>query len=76
MSKLQETESCCLHANILDYYLRNVLADAQLAEQHQNRLTTVKHDLHRVRRDLEVNANCVCIKISLFLQQNILLLLI
>ncbi|XP_041936017.1 interleukin-22 [Alosa sapidissima] len=56
--EFKENDSCCVHANILDYYLKNVLTDALPTNDHHSRLPIVKEELHRVRRDLVTNANC------------------
>uniref|UniRef100_A0AAY4EKQ6 Interleukin 22 n=1 Tax=Denticeps clupeoides TaxID=299321 RepID=A0AAY4EKQ6_9TELE len=54
--KLKDKDTCCLSANILDYYLRNIL---HVRGNHHKRLSAVKEDLHRVRRDLVDLAKCV-----------------
>ncbi|XP_063068003.1 interleukin-22 [Engraulis encrasicolus] len=53
--KLKDNDTCCMNANILDYYLRNVLTTEG---EHHKRLPAVKQDLHRVKRDLENHASC------------------
>ncbi|XP_066579953.1 interleukin-22 [Amia ocellicauda] len=40
---------CCLHVNIIDFYLRNVLN----TEEKYPHLTVVKQDLHRISTDLK-----------------------
>ncbi|XP_042558843.1 interleukin-22 [Clupea harengus] len=53
--KLKNKESCCMHANILNYYIRNVLTKQG---DHHERLPIVKDDLERVEKDLKEHAKC------------------
>lgn len=48
-------EICCVHANILDFYLNNVLPHHSGNNAHTHRLQT---DLSRISRDLEMHG-CV-----------------
>uniref|UniRef100_H3CLX2 Interleukin 22 n=2 Tax=Tetraodon nigroviridis TaxID=99883 RepID=H3CLX2_TETNG len=45
-------EICCLHANILDFYLLNVLSHHSTDNQHTRRL---RSDLSRISHDLEAH---------------------
>uniref|UniRef100_A0A3B3QK82 Interleukin-10 n=1 Tax=Paramormyrops kingsleyae TaxID=1676925 RepID=A0A3B3QK82_9TELE len=54
MYLFQDLFVCCLHANILDFYLGNVLN----TEEKFPDLATVKTDLDRISRDLTVKG-CV-----------------
>ncbi|KAM9327901.1 uncharacterized protein KZ484_019326 [Pholidichthys leucotaenia] len=47
-NNLDHMQICCLHVNILDFYLKNILHQGQ--HQHLHRL---KSDLHRVSVDLQ-----------------------
>ncbi|XP_062384397.1 interleukin-22 [Sardina pilchardus] len=57
-NKFKENDTCCVHANILDYYLRNVLTDSLPTEDHHSRMPIVKEELRKVRDDLKTNARC------------------
>lgn len=50
-------EICCIHANILDFYLNNVLPHHNSNNRHTHRLQT---DLGRISRDLETHG-CVSV---------------
>lgn len=62
MYLFQDLFVCCLHANILDFYLGNVLN----TEEKFPDLATVKTDLDRISRDLTakgcVSAADTCIR--------------
>ncbi|TNM91503.1 interleukin-22 [Takifugu flavidus] len=48
----RDLEICCIHANILDFYLNNVLPHHSSNNAHAHRLQT---DLSRISRDLETH---------------------
>ncbi|KAJ8402430.1 hypothetical protein AAFF_G00369190 [Aldrovandia affinis] len=50
---------CCLHANILDFYLWNILTTTEIYPH----LTSVRVNLHRVSRDLKGRG---CVSIAVF----------
>lgn len=54
-------EICCIHANILDFYLNNVLPHHSSNNAHTQRLQT---DLGRISRDLETHG---CVSVLLLL---------
>lgn len=57
-------EICCIHANILDFYLNNVLPHHNSNNAHTQRLHT---DLSRISRDLETRG-CVSVLLLLLLR--------
>lgn len=61
-------EICCVHANILDFYLNNVLPHHSSNNVHTHRLQT---DLSRISRDLETHG-CVSVLLLLCVSLSVL----
>uniref|UniRef100_A0A4W5KPH2 Interleukin 22 n=1 Tax=Hucho hucho TaxID=62062 RepID=A0A4W5KPH2_9TELE len=52
-TKKNHRDICCLHANILDFYLSNILTTKEKQDKHHPKLPALKEDLARVSRDLK-----------------------